>query len=189
MFPATHRYQTSFVDCSLDAPENAGPILQPMTQALIASALILLLASLAPAALFAQAQQRSILRQRPRQAGCARSPSVEPGRLRRPRGQDQREMLKVAPERRADADRAARRQQPARRACDSRLREALPAFIYGGRWPTEVRGKHQICHHDVAERPTINTDYTSDEALLLKGAGASSRCRAAARTCWTGSSR
>jgi hypothetical protein len=35
----------------------------------------------------------------------------------------------------------------------------------------EVRGKHQISIVTMAERPTIHTEYSSDESVLLKGAG------------------
>lgn len=51
------------------------------------------------------------------------------------------------------------------------LRVALPAFISAILADPEVRGKHQLSIVTMAERPTINTDYSFDEALLLKGAG------------------
>jgi hypothetical protein len=51
------------------------------------------------------------------------------------------------------------------------FRQSLPAFISAVLADPKVRGKHQISIVTMAERPTINTDYSSDESLLLKGAG------------------
>jgi hypothetical protein len=48
-------------------------------------------------------------------------------------------------------------------------REALPAFIRGLA-ADETGTKHQIGIITVAERPTINTDYTFDMPLAIKGA-------------------
>lgn len=49
-------------------------------------------------------------------------------------------------------------------------REAIPAFI-AAIAADENGAKHQISIITLAERPTINTDYTSDTALLTAGAG------------------
>ena len=49
-------------------------------------------------------------------------------------------------------------------------REALPAFITAI-GADESGAKHQISIITLAERPTINTDYTSDPAQLMAGAG------------------
>jgi len=46
-------------------------------------------------------------------------------------------------------------------------REAIPAFI---KTLTQEGRKHQIAVITIAERPTINTDYTSDPAAAIKGA-------------------
>jgi hypothetical protein len=48
-------------------------------------------------------------------------------------------------------------------------REALPAFIAA--ITADDNAKHQISIVTLAERPTINTDYTSDAAALTAGAG------------------
>ena len=140
-----------------------------MTQAL-RSALILLLASLAPAALFAQAQQRSIFASVLDKQGNPVG-SVEPADLIVREDKTQREVLKVEP---SDEPMQiallidnSQRAEPAIRE----LRTALPVFISAVLADPEVRGKHQISIVTMADRPTINTDYSSDEALLLKGAG------------------
>lgn len=83
----------------------------------------------------------------------------------------QREVLRVSP---ADEPMQVALLVDNSQAAEPRIRdyrEALPALISGILGDPHARAKHQISIVTMAERPTINTDYTSDEALLRKGAG------------------
>ena len=133
-------------------------------------ALLLLLAGLAAAPLLAQAQQRSLFVS-VLDAQGAPVDAVDPSDLIVREDKTQREILRVEP---SDepmqiailVDNSA----PAEPLIRD-LRQALPAFISAVLADPEVRGKHQMSIVTMAERPTINTDYSSDESLLLKGAG------------------
>lgn len=50
------------------------------------------------------------------------------------------------------------------------VRDALTAFVTAMSSDTPVGGKHTIAILTLSSRPTINTNYTSDQAALVKGA-------------------
>ena len=79
-----------------------------------------------------------------------------------------REVLRVAP---ADAPIQIALLVDNSQAADayvSDIREGVTAFING--LTADSAGKHRIAIITLADRPTINTEYTSDRAQLLKGA-------------------
>ena len=133
-------------------------------------ALLLLLAGLATPPLLAQTQQRSLFASVLDPQGTPVA-SVDASDLIVREDKTQREILRVAP---SDepmqiallVDNSA----PAEPLIRD-LRQALPAFISAVLADPEVRGKHQLSIVTMADRPTVNTEYSSDESLLLKGAG------------------
>src|SRR5438477_5399912 len=136
---------------------------------LFAGALCLALSALiAPQALRAQALQRSIYASALDQSG-APVPNLGPTDFVVRENKVAREILSVAP--------AADPMQIALMVDNSQAgeqytrdyREALPAFIRTIA-ADESGAKHQIAIITLAERPTINTDYTFDLPLAIKGA-------------------
>ena len=137
---------------------------------LFAGALCLaLFALMAPAALRAQALQRSIYASALDQSG-APVPNLGPTDFVVREDKVAREILAVAP--------ATDPMQIAVLVDNSQAgeqfirdyREALPAFI-NAIAADESGARHQIAIITLAERPTINTDYTFDFQQAIKGAG------------------
>lgn len=143
-----------------------------MTKArkLVVLLLSLLLVGVSGAALFAQAQQRSLFVSVLDQQGAPVA-TVSPADLTVREDRVQREILRVAPSDEPMQIAVLVDNSQAAESLIRDLRQALPAFISAVLADPDVRGKHQLSVVTMAERPTINTDYSSDESQLLKGAG------------------
>ena len=120
--------------------------------------------------LAAQALQRAIYVSVARQEPARRSPSLGPSDFIVREDNVAREVLRVAPADRADADRAARRHQRGGRAIHPRLSRGAAGVRHRARRRRHAgRDKHQIALIALGERPTILTDYTTDPAALQQG--------------------
>ena len=133
-----------------------------------AATLLALLALSAPALLQAQAEQRFIYASAVDQSG-APVPNLGPSDFIVREDKVAREILSVAP---ASDPMQLVILVDNSQAADPYIRdyrEAIPAFI-NGIAADQSGAKHQIAIITLAERPTVNTDYTFDLPLAVKGA-------------------
>jgi hypothetical protein len=126
-------------------------------------------ALMAPAALEAQALQRSIYASALDQSG-APVPNLGPADFVVREDKVAREILTVAPATDAMQIALLVDNSQAGEQYTRDYREALPAFI-NAIAADESGARHQIAVITLAERPTINTDYTFDFQQAVKGAG------------------
>jgi hypothetical protein len=133
--------------------------------ALLATAL----AALLPAAPRAQAQQRVVYVSALDQSGAPVS-SLAPSDVIIREDKVAREVLSITPAQEPMHIALLIDNSQAAESFIRDYREALPAFI-SGIFADESGAKHQISIVTLAERPTINTEYTSDAAQLAGGAG------------------
>lgn len=122
-----------------------------------------------PAAAHAQAQQRVVYVSALDQSGAPVG-SLAPGDVMIREDKVAREVLSIRP---ADEPMHIALLVDNSQAAESFIRdyrEAIPAFI-SGIFADESGAKHQISIVTLAERPTVNTEYTSDAAQLASGAG------------------
>jgi hypothetical protein len=136
---------------------------------LFAGALCLALSALiAPQALRAQALQRSIYASALDQSG-APVPNLGPTDFVVREDKVAREILAVAPATEPMQIALLIDNSQAGEQYTRDFREAVPAFIKTIA-ADETGGRHQVAVLTVAERPTINTDYTFDLQAAIKGA-------------------
>ena len=126
-------------------------------------------ALMAPAALKAQALQRSIYASALDQSG-APVPNLGPTDFVVREDKVAREILAVAPATDPMQIAVLVDNSQAGEQFTRDYREALPAFI-NTIAADESGARHQVAIITLAERPTINTDYTFDFQQAIKGAG------------------